>query len=903
MPKQEKIIIIDGNALVHRAFHALPPTMQTTSGQMTNAVYGFITILFKVLKELKPQYAVVTFDLAKKTFRHAEYSAYKAQRKKQPDELYAQIPIVKEIVRAFNIPIYEQEGYEADDLIGTLTKKLDGKLEKYIITGDMDALQLVDEHTKVFTLKKGVKDTIIYDIAGVQERFSGLLPNQMIDYKALRGDASDNIPGVKGIGEKGAIELLKKFKDLENIYANLPKIKGAIKDKLSADKDNAFLSKRLATIIRDIPIKLELKDCLLSDYDRDQVYQVLQKYEFKSLLNQFQNIPQFKAQQSLFGEQSVVKTREIMPHQNEAYRLIDTAEKLENFIKVLSKQKIIALDTETDSLNFISNKLVGLSISFKTGEAYFILAKLAAELKDILEDSEIKKIGHNIKFDLHALHNAGIQLAGICGDTMLAAYLLNPGTRQHSLDKLTFAELGHTMFTYEELCGKGKEQKPLSAVPLEQLTYYAAEDADYTWQLAEKLLPELKQKKLFELYKTLEVPLILALADMERIGVLIDENFLQEMQISLTQKLQKLEQKIYQLAGEEFNIASPKQLKEILFVKLKIGTQNIKKIKTGLSTAAAELEKMRGDHEIIDLISDHREYSKLQSTYVEALPKLINPKTGRVHTSFNQTITATGRLSSSDPNLQNIPVRTELGREIRRAFIAPPGCKLVSIDYSQIELRVMAHLSKDQKMLAAFKASEDIHRRTAAEIWGVSMDQVTPEMRRNAKSINFGVLYGMGVYGLAQDAGISREEARVFIDKYFALYQDVARYVAELKDLAQEQGYVSTLFGRIRYLPDIHSGIFSVRAAAERMAINMPVQGTAADLMKMALLKVHAEIQAGKIKAKMLLQVHDELVFEIAEKNAEKEAEKIKKIMENIYTLDCPLKAEIKIGNNWGELK
>ncbi|MFA6028128.1 MAG: DNA polymerase I [Patescibacteria group bacterium] len=897
MKSAEKIIIVDGNALVHRAFHALPPTMKTKSGQMTNAVYGFVTILFKVLKELKPKYAVVTFDVAKKTFRHEQYKEYKATRKKQPDELYEQIPIVKEIVQAFNIPIFEKEGFEADDVIGTLTKKLDGNLEKFIVTGDMDTLQLVDEHTKVFTLKKGVKDTIVYDANGVKERFSGLTPAQMIDYKAIRGDASDNIPGVKGIGEKGAIELLKKYGTLENIYNNLEKIKGAIHDKLKDHKEEAYLSKKLATIVRDLPLSVTLADCVLADYERKTVIDVLQKYEFKSLLTQFQNVPQFKPQQSLFGETASVTTR----HDN--YHLIDSPAKIKKILSELKKQKIFALDTETDSLNFINANLVGMSVSWEIGEAYFILREYVFDLKDILENDKIKKVGHNIKYDWHVLDNFGINLQGVVFDTMVAAYLLNPGSRQNSLDKQAFSEFGHEMMTYEDLCGKGKQQIPIKDVAIDKLNYYACEDADYTWRLYKKVEKELREKKLNKLFEDIELPLVSVLKVMERNGVVIDEKFLGKMQKNLELRIKNLELRIHKIAGKEFNIASPLQLKEILFDKLKIATTDIKKIKTGLSTAAAELVKMRGEHEIIPLIEEYRELTKLQSTYVQALPKLINSKTGRVHTSFNQTITATGRLSSSEPNLQNIPIRTELGNEIRKAFVAPAKYKILTADYSQIELRIIASMANDKKMLASFKKDEDIHSRTASEIHDVPIEKVTKELRRAAKSINFGIIYGMGAYGLSQDAGISQVEAKDFIEKYFSIHKDIKEFIERTKEEARKNGYVSTLFGRVRYIPEINSGVFQVQKAAERMAVNMPIQGTAADIMKMAMIEIQKQIDAKKINAKMVLQVHDELVFEVEDKQAVSEGAKIKKIMANIYKLNCPIDVHINIGDNWEEAK
>ncbi len=876
MPK-ERLIIVDGNALVHRAFHALPPTMQTKDGVLTNAVYGFLTIFFKVLKELKPQYAVLTFDLAKKTFRHEQFVDYKATRQKQPDELYQQLPIVKEIVRAFNIPIYEKEGFEADDLIGTITKKIDGSVEKYIVTGDLDTLQLVDPLTKVFTLRKGVKDTIIYDRQAVQEKYQGLTPEQMIDFKALRGDPSDNIPGVKGIGEKGAVALLKKYHNLKNIYQNIKQIKGATQQKLIASKEQAFLSQHLATIVRDVPVNIKLADCRLDDFSLDQVYQVLSKYEFKSLLNQLSSIPQFKS-----GQPSLLSSLS-QPKIKTDYQLVDTLAKAKQLRQQLAKQKIFSLDTETNSLDFISNKLVGFSVSWQAHSAYFVLADLLPEFKSILADPNYRKVGHNLKFDWHALHNSGVELQGIAFDTMLASYLLNPGTRQHALDKLAFSELGRRMLTYEELCGHGQKQIPLTEVPLDRLTAYASADADIAWQLYRKLEPLLKKEKLDSLFIDLEMPLLSVLATMENNGVVVDAKFLAKMDQKLKSKIKNLESKIYQIAGAKFNIASPLQLKEVLFDKLKIKSEKIKRIKTGLSTAASELSKMRSEHKIIPLLEEYRELTKLLNTYIEALPRLINPQTKRLHTSFNQTITATGRLSSSEPNLQNIPMRTDLGREIRLAFIAPAGYQIASLDYSQIELRIVAHLSQDPKMLEAFHQDEDIHRRTAAELNDVPLDQVTPTMRREAKSVNFGIIYGMGVYGLAQDAGISREQAAAFLDRYFSLHPGVSDYITKTKRFALQHGYVETLLGRRRYLPDINSGIFQLRQAAERMAVNMPAQGTAADLMKKAMLQVQQAIDAGKIKAKMILQVHDELVFEIKSSEVSSETKKIQASMEQAH--------------------
>ncbi|MFH0818758.1 MAG: DNA polymerase I [Patescibacteria group bacterium] len=904
--KKDKMIIVDGNALVHRAFHALPPTMQTKSGLMTNAAYGFVSILFKVVKELKPKYGVVTFDLAKKTFRHEQYAEYKATRKKQPDELYAQFPIVKEIVKAFNMPIYEMVGFEADDLIGTITKKIDGQIEKYIVTGDMDTLQLVDDETKVFTLKKSIKDTVIFDADAVREKYHGLGPEQMIDYKALRGDPSDNIPGIRGIGEKGAIELLNEFKTLENIFLHIKDIKSSLQTKLINGKQDAKLSKSLATILRDIPIKISLSDCEFKNYNQQKVIDVLQKYEFKNLLMQLQGVEQLKPQASLF--EKIENTAKRISDTDLHYHYIDNKTKLNDFLKLLAEQKIFALDTETDSLNFMNAKLLGMSISWNAGQAYYIdfIAEkelLNTKLRQILSNDKYQKIGHNIKYDWHVLNNQGVELSGIIGDSMIASYLLNPGTRQHSLDKLAFSEFGHTTMSYEDLCGKGKQQIPLIEVDKKQLNYYACEDADYTWQLYKKIMPELTTYNQTELYNKIEIPLVYVLKTMERNGVMIDAEFLSIMEKSVSKKIKTLEKNIFKQAGQEFNISSPLQLKEILFEKLNISTLSIKKIKTGLSTAAAELTKLRQEHEIIPLIEQYRELTKLQSTYIQALPKLINQRTKRVHASFNQTITATGRLSSSDPNLQNIPIRTDLGKEIRKAFVAPKNYKILTVDYSQIELRIIASLANDEKMIASFKNNEDIHARTAAEINNIDIKDVSKTQRRAAKSINFGIIYGMGSYGLSQDAGISKFEAQEFIDRYFKIYHKIKDFLENTKASARVKGYVETLFGRRRNISEINSSIFQVRQAAERMAINMPVQGTAADVMKLAMIEIQQRIDRQEIPAKMVLQVHDELVFEVHKDQAQKVGEQIKEIMETVYKISCPIVANINIGDNWEEAK
>ncbi len=896
---KQRFIIVDGNALLHRAWHALPP-LTTKKGELVNAVYGFILVFLKVLKELKPNYIAVTFDKKEPTFRHKEFKEYKAGREKQPDELYQQIPRIKELIEAFNVSIYEKDGFEADDIIGTLTKEIAKKflnIENIIVTGDLDTLQLVDERTKVYGLKKGITETILYDQRKVREKYN-LEPRQLIDFKALKGDPSDNIPGVKGIGDKTATELLKNFKTLKGVYQNLDLIKEKTRKLLEENKDKAFFSKKLVTIVEDVPINFDLNDCKIQKFNRNKIIRLFQELEFKSLL---ERIPQ--------GDSTKDEYLTIKKEVN--YQLIETQEKFEKFLKIFKKQKIFALDTETTNLDPFRAELLGISFSWKEKEAFYLCLDQSKsqlknihlnELKKFLEDPEIIKVGHNIKYDLGVLNEAGIFPRGISFDTMIASYLLNPGSRVHGLDNLVFAEFGHRKISFSDLAGQEKTLS-IKQIPLEKLSYYSCEDADYAFRLVPKLRLQLEEKNLLNLFQKIEMPLVSVLVKTERNGVKINSNFLKNLSQELENKIQKLKVNIYKLVGCQFNIDSPLQLKEVLFEKLKITSQEIKKIKTGLSTAAKELEKLKGQHPAIDLILEYRELSKSKSTYLDALPILVNSKTDRIHTNFNQTITATGRLSSSGPNLQNIPIRSELGCQIRKAFIAEPGYKLVSIDYSQIELRIAASLANDQKMIETFKRGKDIHQQTASEIFGCPLDKVSSLMRRQAKTINFGIIYGMGVHGLAQAAGLGQEEAKNFMEKYFTVHQGIKNYIEETKALARSLGYVETLFGRRRWLPDIVSNVAQIKNAAERMAINFPIQGTAADIIKMAMIELDKQIDSLGWEIKMILQVHDELVFEIKEDLVKKASPIIKEIMETVCHLRVPLEAEVFWGNNWGEME
>ena len=913
---KQKLVIIDSNALIHRAFHALPP-LADKDGNLTNAVYGFTTIFLKALKDLQPNYLAACFDLKAKTFRHEAYGAYKATRVKQPDELYQQIPLVKKVLKSFKVQIFEQEGYEADDLIGTIAhlKSVDRPdIETIILTGDQDTLQLVDNNTKVLLPHKGLSETVLYGESEVKEKFGGLKPEQLIDYKGLRGDASDNIPGVKGIGEKGAIELLNDFGSLENIYQNIhsPKIKDRTRELLKNQKEQAQLSKKLAAIVTKVPMDFNLPNCQVTGFDLNAITDLFQQLNFKRLMTQVATLAKGgrmvpTGQGSLFSATTAEKkmSSSVIPASSSVipakagiqitnhpannrlgkqnYKLI-TSDDLKNFLTEVTKQAIFAFDTETTSLDPFSAQLLGISFCWRAGEARYLPIKLIEKVKNelakIFANKNIQKIGHNLKYDLEILNKYfNTSVSGLYFDTMIASYLLNPGHRQHNLDTLAFVEFGYQMQSFEELVGKGKNQLPLSDLPTEKVSWYSCEDVDLTFRLYQKFLTELKKENLLGLLEKLELPLVAVLAEIETSGVKINDRLLKKISREFTQRIKKIEAKIYKLAGTKFNVASPKQLKEILFKKMELSSAGIGKTKTGISTAAGELEKLQGQHPIVDLILEFRELSKLKNTYLDALPLLINPVDGRVHTSFNQTVTATGRLSSSEPNLQNIPIRTETGGQIRKAFIAEKGYRIMKADYSQIELRIVASLANDKKMLKIFKDGGDIHTQTAAFINGIKPEEVTKEIRRTAKEVNFGVLYGIGAWGLASRTGISNTEAQQFIHRYFSTFKGIKKYLAETIELAKETGYVETLYGRRRYLPEINSGVQQVRSAAERMAINMPIQGTAADLIKLAMIKIGSDLPKISPHAKMILQVHDELVFEVPENDVKKVAEFVKEKM------------------------
>jgi DNA polymerase I len=927
MPKKKsenRYMLIDGNALVHRGYHAIP-ALSTKEGEHTNAVYGFVMILLRAIKDLKPTHIACSFDLAGPTFRDEMYADYKATRVKGDDELYAQFPRVKEVVRSLNIPIFEIAGFEADDVLGTLAthiceKHPGGDCEVMIATGDLDSLQLVNKCVKIYTLRKGLTDTTVYDEAAVKERY-GLTPKQMIDYKALRGDPSDNIKGVSGIGEKTAAQLIQDFGSLEKLYEAIKagktgdKIKPRVLKLLEDGEEAAKHSYTLSKIVLDVPLDIDIPAYEFGTKQLKATLKLFQELEFKSLVDKLPKNYITAVKDSVevdtidghgaAGNDASEHTKPSLIGKQD-YQLIDTKEKLDGLLKKLAKQTQFAIDTETDQLNPIDAQVIGTSVSFKSGQGFYVTRQLvdsSKELQELIQSEKVAKIGHNLKYDLLTFDNAGIQLQPLSFDTMIASYLLSAGTRQHSLDALAFNELGYQMQSIEELIGKGKNQISMKDVDVEKVSWYACEDADITWRLKEIFEPQLKKEELESVFYDIEMPLIPVLASMERFGVKLDVALLRKLSEQAASQISQLEKDIYKLAGQEFNIGSPKQLQEILFSKLNLSSG--KRTKTGLSTAAGVLEQLVGEHPIIEKVLSYRELTKLQSTYLQALPEVVNKRTGRVHTSYNQTIAATGRLSSIDPNLQNIPVRgTGIGSEIRKAFVAEKGFKLLSVDYSQMELRIVAHLAKDDNMMAVFNKNEDIHTNTASAIFDVLPGEVTPDQRRDAKTINFGILYGLSSFGLASRIGVvSRSDAKDFIDKYFAEYPQVQMFLENIKAEVNEKGYIRNELGRIRKFPEIRSSQFFVRAAAERAAINFPIQGLQADVLKIAMINISKEIADKPEEIKMLMQVHDELVFEVREDKVEYWASKIKPLMEGALKLSVPVIAEAKAGDNWGEME
>jgi len=886
MVEKKKLFLVDGSSYIYRAFFALPH-LSTSDGIPTNAVYVFTAMLQRLVNDYKPSLIAIVLDAPGPTFRHEVYQSYKANRPKMPDSLAAQIPYIKEVIQAFNIPVVEKEGFEADDIIATLAKQAEADgAEVTIITGDKDLLQLVTGHITLFDT---MKDTAT-DVDAVKKKI-GVTPEQAIEVFGLTGDKIDNVPGVPGIGDKTAIELIQQFGSIEAIYQNLDAIpKKKVREALSNHREQAFLSRQLVTVDTSVPIDSKWNELQIGEPDLEALRQLYKRFEFTRFLK---NLPRGQAK-------------------NKNYQLISNLEEARTLLARLREQGIFALDLETTSEDPMRAEIVGVSFACKEHEAFYIPVAhqtvvqqvdkelLLQELKPLLEDERIKKIGQNLKYEFIIFKRHGITLRGIYCDTMIASYLLNPSKHNHNLDDIAMDYLDYRTTSFKEVTGSGKTAVPFDQVAIETAKNYACEDSDITYILSGLLLPRLKEDGFQELFTEVELPLLKVLAYMEMAGVKINEGLLKKLSEEYAITLDAITKKIYELAGDEFNINSPQQMGKILFEKLKL--PGAKKTKTGYSTDISVLTNLARVHPLPAEILSFRTLSKLKSTYIDSMPDLVNPQTGRIHTSYNQTVTATGRLSSSKPNLQNIPIRTVEGKRIRAAFITEPGWKMLSADYSQIELRILAHLSQDQTLLDAFVHDEDIHTRTAAEIWGVKPQEVTAQMRREAKVINFGIVYGMSAFGLSQQLEIEPRLAQAYIDDYFRKYKGVQRYSDEVIKDAQEKGYAITLLNRRRYLPEIKSGNVTARKFAERTAINTPIQGTAADLIKVAMIRIFNKMRQEKFAGRMILQVHDELIFEAPEPEIEPLSRLVKVEMEGVIQMSVPLKVDMSWGNNWSEV-
>ncbi len=906
------LVLFDGNAIIHRAYHAFqatrPPTVFTVrkTGEVVTAVYGFAQMVLKAINDLNPTCCAIAFDTPEPTFRHEMYDQYKAHRPPTPDELIDQFDRVRNLVEVFNIPIYELPGYEADDVLGSLSRQAEEQgIDTVIVTGDADTMQLVTARVNVIYPRRSFSDTIRFDEQAVSEKY-GVTPHQIIDFKALVGDTSDNIPGVSGIGEKTAVKLINQLGSVEQIYERIEEINPSrIQSILKENKDIAFQSKELATIDVNTPVTLDLDQCQLTRFDRKKSIELFRELEFFSLLPKLPGNGESDSEEDVTIESTAAVETD--------YHTVTDNASLDSLLNTISSAKLLTFDLETTGLDAITTQIVGYSFSIKPGEAFYIpvghfgwvqTEQLPAEmvlekLKPVMEDPGLEKLAHNAKFDMTVLAENGVDVSNVAFDTMIAAHLMDE--KSLGLKNLAFSRLGIEMTPITDLIGSGSKQLTMSQVDVESASKYACADSDMTMRLAELYGPELKQAGLWDLFTDVEIPLVPVLVRMERNGVAIDTGLMAKMSQELGEQLLAIEAEIYKSAGHQFNINSPKQLGPVLFEELGLPTAG--KRKGNYSTAAAVLEDLRGVHPIIEQILEYRQLSKIKSTYIDSLPGLVSLKTGRVHTSFNQTRTTTGRLSSSDPNLQNIPVRGELAKKVREAFIAPNGSFLISGDYSQIDLRALAHLSQDKGLVDAFRNDEDIHSATAAKLYGIDSSQVTPDMRRFAKTVNFGVIYGMSDYGLEQATEMSREEASKFITAYFEQYPGIRKYMDATKQQARDKGYVQTILGRRRSIPEINSSNRQVREAAERMAINMPVQGTSADIIKLAMINLYDEMIKRRLKSKMLLQVHDELLFEVVPDEMEEMKKLVPDIMSSAMELTVPLKVDINTGKNWAELK
>jgi len=921
MSAASRLFLIDGHALAYRTYYALtrggdPSRWMTSSGEPTAGTYGFVSVLLRLLEQEKPEYLAVSFDTGK-TFRDDIFPEYKGTRQKMPDDLRLQIKRIRQVVQTFGIPILEADGYEADDVLGTIAHKAAEKdIHVVILTGDRDLLQLATEKITIRLAGQRLSDAQDYGPDEVFERY-GIRPYQIVDYKALVGDSSDNIPGVRGVGEKSAVSFLSEYETLDNIFAHLEQIPTRYRNKLKEQRDNAYLSKELAAIITNVSINFDLDACRAAEYDRSSIAELFRELEFRTLMDRI-SPAHASGQLPLFA----VDQPPVKPFEDG--NVINTPKQFEKLVSRLAGLKELAVDVESTGTNPLQSELVGISLAVDEEEGFYIpvghdlstagieqlpLKDVIDGLRPVLENPSIAKIGHNLKYDSLLLRQYGITIRPYSFDTIIAEWLCNPDSRNLGLKNLAWVRLGIEMTQIKELIGTGRNQRTMAEVPVSEAAPYAIADTVVCMKLKPQLEQELKEKHQWKIFNEVEMPLIPILEDMEQTGILLNTDFLKQFTSSLDKQLEKLEESIQKMAGHSFNLNSPSQMSTILFEDLALKPPDrTRRTKSGYySTAASVLEEMTDEHPIINAILEHRELAKIKSTYADALPREVNPKTGRVHSSFKQTGSVTGRLASSNPNLQNIPIRSEIGKEIRRAFVAEKGWVLLAVDYSQIELRIVAHMSGDKAMLQAFQDGKDIHTATAAAISGDPLDKITPDLRRQAKAVNFGLIYGMSAFGLSRSTDLTLPEAETFVQRYFEQFPGVKKYLESIREKARTDGYVETLFGHRRYFPQLLPGARSIseaeRSRALREAINAPIQGTAADIIKIAMIRLPDRLAQAELSARLLLQVHDELVLECPQSELEVTVPLIKQLMEGAAQLDVPLIADAKAGPNWASLE
>ena len=881
---EKRLIIIDGNSIINRAFYALPD-MSNSEGLKTNAIFGFVRMMFKIIEDYQPTHMSVAFDKKAPTFRHKQYADYKAGRKKMPDELAQQLQPLKDLLDKFNINRLELEGYEADDLIGTVARLgEENDFKVYIVTGDKDAIQLASHKTTTLITKKGVGEVEEYNYDSVLERYE-MTPTQFIDLKGLMGDKSDNIPGVPGVGEKTGIKLLKQYSTIENLIEHTDELKGSIKKKIEENKDLALMSKELATIITNVPIEVKLEDLAYGDYNKDDVVEKFKEFGFTSLITKLLDIE---------GGETTIK--------EEIDLKIEHLDNVEDFIKKAEENKKVIIDVIGKEGNILDKRVLYVFLSLDGNEIYYVNEDELPQIKTLLSNPEVKKHGYDLKEDYILLKPYEIELNSMDFDITIAEYLIDSkSSTSYECSAIAMKYLTRKIKSKEDLLGKGAKAKKFDEIEFDELSAYIGDILNTVNGVYPKMEENLKETEMDGLFYHVEMPLVEVLGSMEYIGMKVDKDQLNELKEKFTTIINELENEIFELAGEPFNINSPKQLGVVLFEKL--GLPVIKKTKTGYSTNAEVLEKLRDKHEIIDKITEYRQIVKLNSTYVEGLLKIINPKTGRIHSSFNQTITTTGRISSTEPNMQNIPVKTEMGRDIRKVFVADDNCKLVDADYSQVELRVLAHMSGDENMIDAFKHGEDIHSKTASQIFDVDIKDVTSKQRIEAKAINFGIIYGKTDFGLSQDLNIPVATAKAYIDSYFNKYPKIKEFMDEAVESATETGYATTILNRRRYIPEIKASNFIVRNQGKRFAMNAPIQGSAADIIKVAMVNVYNKLKENNMKSRLILQVHDELIVEAVDEELEMAEKIVREEMENAQSMDVKLDVDLNTGDSWYETK